>query len=130
MAPYWPRRGTKRRGTASYLHTLIQRCARPQHATAYAGMIRADPARRTLRELADRLCQTATDTTLPDPAVAVLAQADALGGYLNELTPLFTPHPGSCRAPLHHRRPRPRPEKKPSTRSDCCSPPPPPTPTK
>ncbi|WP_432141039.1 DnaB-like helicase N-terminal domain-containing protein [Streptomyces sp. bgisy084] len=81
--------------TASYLHTLIQSCPRPQHATAYAGMIRADHARRTLREHADRLCQTATDTTLPDPAVAVLVQADALGGYLDELTPQFTPHPGS-----------------------------------
>ncbi|WP_406481287.1 DUF317 domain-containing protein [Streptomyces platensis] len=43
-------------------------------------MIRADHARRTLREHADRLRQIATDTTLPDPAVAVLAQADALVG--------------------------------------------------
>ncbi|MGA5633140.1 DnaB-like helicase N-terminal domain-containing protein [Streptomyces lydicamycinicus] len=81
--------------TASYLHTLIQSCPRPQHATAYAGMIRADHARRTLREHADRLCQTATDTTLPSPATTVLAQADALSRYLDELTTHFAAHPGS-----------------------------------
>ncbi|MCL7493827.1 replicative DNA helicase [Streptomyces sp. MCA2] len=81
--------------TASYLHTLIQSCPRPQHAAAYASMIRADHTRRTLREHADRLCQIATDTTLPDSVVAVLAQADALGRYLDELAPQFTPHPSS-----------------------------------
>ncbi|WP_159468749.1 DnaB-like helicase N-terminal domain-containing protein [Streptomyces caniferus] len=81
--------------TASYLHTLIQSCPRPQHAAAYAGMIRADHARRTLREHTDRLCQSATDTTRPDPVVAVLAQADALGRYLDELATEFAPHPGS-----------------------------------
>ncbi|MFC9228436.1 DnaB-like helicase N-terminal domain-containing protein [Streptomyces decoyicus] len=81
--------------TASYLHALIQSCPRPQHATAYAGMIRADHARRTLREHADRLCQTATDTTLPNPAATVLAQSDALSRYLDELTTHFAAHPGS-----------------------------------
>ncbi|MGX1761958.1 DnaB-like helicase N-terminal domain-containing protein [Streptomyces lydicus] len=81
--------------TASYLHTLIQSCPRPQHAAAYASMIRADHTRRMLREHADRLCQIATDTTLPNPAVAVLGQADALSLYLDELGTRFAPHPGS-----------------------------------
>ncbi|MEU8781741.1 DnaB-like helicase N-terminal domain-containing protein [Streptomyces sp. NPDC048637] len=81
--------------TASYLHTLIQSCPRPQHATAYAGMVRVDHARRTLREHADRLCQSATDTTLPNPAVTVLAQTDALSLYLDELATHYAAHPGS-----------------------------------
>lgn len=93
--------------TASYLHTLIQSCPRPQHAAAYAGMIHADHARRMLREHADRLCHIATDTTLPNPAVAVLGQADALSLYLDELGTRFAPHPGSLpRTPLPSSPPR------------------------
>ncbi|MGY4957904.1 DnaB-like helicase N-terminal domain-containing protein [Streptomyces nigrescens] len=93
--------------TASYLHTLIQSCPRPQHATAYAGIIRADHARRTVREHADRLCQIATDATLPNPALTVLGQADALSLYLDELGTQFAPHPGSLpRTPLPSAPPR------------------------
>ncbi|WP_234025180.1 MULTISPECIES: DnaB-like helicase N-terminal domain-containing protein [unclassified Streptomyces] len=58
-------------------------------------MIRADHARRTLLTHAERLAQTATDTTLPNPATSTLAQADTLGQFLDTLTAQFTPHPGS-----------------------------------
>ncbi|MFI7102723.1 DnaB-like helicase N-terminal domain-containing protein [Streptomyces sp. NPDC050161] len=81
--------------TASYLHTLIQFCPRPGHAAAYAQMIRADHARRTLREHADRLAQRATDTAGPNPAAATLAQVDATARHLEQLARQFAPHPGS-----------------------------------
>ncbi|MEU6372151.1 DnaB-like helicase N-terminal domain-containing protein [Streptomyces sp. NPDC046909] len=81
--------------TASYLHTLIQVCPWPKHAPTYARMIRADHARRTLLMHAERLAQTATDTTLPNPAVTTLAQADTLGQFLDTLAGQFAPHPGS-----------------------------------
>ncbi|MGW2650796.1 DnaB-like helicase N-terminal domain-containing protein [Streptomyces sp. NPDC001393] len=93
--------------TASYLHTLIQVCPRPQHAPAYARMIRADHARRMLRMHAERLAWTATDATLPDPAAATLAQADVLGRLLEDLSGQFAPHPGSLpRTPLPAAPPR------------------------
>ncbi|MFI2236482.1 DnaB-like helicase N-terminal domain-containing protein [Streptomyces chrestomyceticus] len=81
--------------TASYLHTLVQRCPWPGHAAAYARMIEADHARRTVREHADRLAQAATDASLPDPAATVLAQCDALADALEALSGRFAPHPGS-----------------------------------
>ncbi|WP_405889846.1 replicative DNA helicase [Streptomyces sp. NBC_00133] len=87
--------------TAAYLHTLIQACPWPEHAATYARMIRSDHARRTLRTHAERLAQTATDATLPSPAATVLAQADALTRYLEDLAGQFAPHPGSLpRTPL------------------------------
>ncbi|UQA92312.1 hypothetical protein [Streptomyces halobius] len=58
-------------------------------------MIHADHARQMLRMHAERLAQTATDTTLPNPAATTLPQADTLGGFLEELTGQFAPHPGS-----------------------------------
>lgn len=81
--------------TASYLHTLIQVCPWPRHAPTYARMIRADHARRTLLMHAERLAQTSTDTTLPNPAATTLAQADTLGQFLETLAGQFAPHPGS-----------------------------------
>ncbi|WP_326731784.1 DnaB-like helicase N-terminal domain-containing protein [Streptomyces phaeochromogenes] len=81
--------------TASYLHTLIQVCPWPKHAPTYARMIRADHARRTLLMHAERLAQTSTDTTLPNPAATTLAQADTLGQFLDTLAGQFAPHPGS-----------------------------------
>ncbi|MEV7196874.1 DnaB-like helicase N-terminal domain-containing protein [Streptomyces sp. NPDC093510] len=81
--------------TASYLHTLIQVCPWPQHAATYARMIRADHARRSLRLHAERLAQTAGDTTLPHRAKATLQQADTLARFLDDLSGRFTPHPGS-----------------------------------
>ncbi|MFI2620610.1 DnaB-like helicase N-terminal domain-containing protein, partial [Streptomyces sp. NPDC018587] len=81
--------------TASYLHTLIQICPWPQHAATYARMIRADHARRSLRLRAERLAQTAVDTTLPHRAKATVQQADALPRFLDGLSGRFTPRPGS-----------------------------------
>lgn len=81
--------------TASYLHALIQVCPWPQHTPTYARMIRADHARRTLLVHAERLAQTSTDTTLPNPAATTLAQADTLGQFLDTLAGQFAPHPGS-----------------------------------
>lgn len=81
--------------TASYLHTLIQVCPWPRHAPAYSRMIRADHARRTLLMHAERLAQTATDVTLPNPAATALEQADTLAQFLDTLAGQFAPHPGS-----------------------------------
>ncbi|MEU7161997.1 DnaB-like helicase N-terminal domain-containing protein [Streptomyces chrestomyceticus] len=81
--------------TASYLHTLVQRCPWPGHAAAYARMIEADHARITLREHAERLAQSATDPSLPDRAGTVLAECDALSRFLDMLSSQFAPHPGS-----------------------------------
>ncbi|MEU4205940.1 DnaB-like helicase N-terminal domain-containing protein [Streptomyces sp. NPDC039022] len=81
--------------TASYLHSLVHRCPWPGHAAAYARMIEADYARRTLREHAERLAQAAIDGSLPDPAATVLARCDALSGFLGTLSGRFAPHPGS-----------------------------------
>lgn len=81
--------------TASYLHTLVQVCPWPKHAPAYARMVETDHARRTLRLLAHRLKQTATDTTLPQPVSAALAEADALARCADDLAARFRAHPGS-----------------------------------
>ncbi|MGW6742865.1 DnaB-like helicase N-terminal domain-containing protein [Streptomyces sp. NPDC055025] len=93
--------------TPSYLHTLVQACLRSAHAAAYARIIRAEHARRTVRKHAERLAQTATEPTLPDPATAVLTQADSLARFLDELAGQFAPHPGSLpRTPLPPPPPR------------------------
>ncbi|MEV0787453.1 hypothetical protein AB0I52_31760 [Streptomyces sp. NPDC050423] len=54
-----------------------------------------DHARRTLLMHAQRLAQTATDATLPNRAVATLAQADTLAQFMDTLAGQFAPHPGS-----------------------------------
>ncbi|MEU1629216.1 DnaB-like helicase N-terminal domain-containing protein [Streptomyces sp. NPDC020096] len=70
-------------------------------------MVRAEHARRTLRIHAQRLAQTATDTTLPNPAAATVDQADALAQFLDEHASQFPPHPGSLpRTPLPPSPPR------------------------
>ncbi|NEC64589.1 DnaB-like helicase N-terminal domain-containing protein [Streptomyces sp. SID9727] len=81
--------------TASYLHTLIQVCPWPKHAPTYGRMVQADHARRTVLTHAERLVQTATDTTLPNPAAITLAHADTLGQFLDTLAGQFASHPGS-----------------------------------
>ncbi|MEU2565189.1 DnaB-like helicase N-terminal domain-containing protein [Streptomyces longispororuber] len=87
--------------TASYLHTVIQVCPWPSHAATYARMVRADHARRSLRLHAERLAQTAADTTLPHRAQATVQQADTLAQFLDDLSGRFAPHPGSLpRTPL------------------------------
>ncbi|MEU7166611.1 DnaB-like helicase N-terminal domain-containing protein [Streptomyces morookaense] len=92
--------------TAAYLHSLVHACPWAGHAAAYARIVRADHARRSLHICAQRLAQSATDTTGPDPAAAVLDQADALARFLDELADQFAPHPGSLpRTPTPTTRP-------------------------
>ncbi|MFC9545835.1 DnaB-like helicase N-terminal domain-containing protein [Streptomyces sp. NPDC056956] len=87
--------------TASYLHSLVQICPWPKHASAYARMVEADHARRTVRLHAHRLIQTATDTTLSRPVSAALAEADALARCADGLAARFPAHPGSLpRTPM------------------------------
>ncbi|OEV27505.1 hypothetical protein AN219_22715 [Streptomyces nanshensis] len=76
--------------TVAYLHTCIGACPQPQHAASYARMIRADHARRTLREHAMRLEALTTDATLPDPAASVAEQAAAIAQFVDELADRFT----------------------------------------
>lgn len=77
-----------------YLHTLINTCPSPEHASVYAQMIRAEDVRRTLREHAVRLEQLAEDSTLPEPATVVLEQADTLGRFLYRAEPQWPRQPG------------------------------------
>lgn len=81
--------------TASYLHSLIQVCPRPRHAPAYARMVQAEHARRLLRAGAQRLADTAWDTSLSHPVHTTLAEADALAVLVDDLAARFPPHPGS-----------------------------------
>ncbi|PIM71299.1 replicative DNA helicase [Streptomyces sp. JV178] len=85
--------------TASYLHTLIQVCPWPRHASAYARMIETENARRTLRAHAERLALTATGVTLPHPVPTTLATADALAGALDDIAARFPSHSGSLPHP-------------------------------
>jgi replicative DNA helicase len=77
-----------------YLHTLVNVCPQPQHAPVYVEMVRAEHLRRTLREHAERLEQLARDNSLPEPAAAVLEQADTLGRFLDRAEPLWPRQPG------------------------------------
>ncbi|MFD9715775.1 DnaB-like helicase N-terminal domain-containing protein [Streptomyces sp. NPDC059076] len=100
-------RPTARGLTASYLHTLIRTCPDPEHAPAYAQIVLSEHARRTLRTHAKHLAQTATTPIEPEPATAVLAQADTLARYLDQLADQFAPHPGSLpRTPTPPEPPR------------------------
>ncbi|WP_330347827.1 DnaB-like helicase N-terminal domain-containing protein [Streptomyces sp. NBC_00582] len=81
--------------TASYLHTLIQVCPWPRHASAYARMVETEHARRTLRAHAERLALTATDVTLPHPVPDTLAAADALARAVDDIAARFPSHSGS-----------------------------------
>ncbi|WP_413115466.1 DnaB-like helicase N-terminal domain-containing protein [Streptomyces sp. CY1] len=78
--------------TASYLHGLIQVCPWPRHAPAYARMIEAEHARRLLRAAAQRLAQTARDTSLAHPAPTTLAEADALAAVVGDIAAKFPQH--------------------------------------
>lgn len=84
------------RGLAlSYLHTLAAACPEPAHAPAYARMVRADHARRSIRTRSELLIQAVTDTGLPDPATVTLSRADSLASLLDHLAAAFPSHPGS-----------------------------------
>ncbi|MFF9785129.1 DnaB-like helicase N-terminal domain-containing protein [Streptomyces nigrescens] len=81
--------------SASYLHTLIQVCPWPRHAPAYARMIEASHSRRRLCAAAQRLTQTARDTSLPQRVAATLTEADALATVADDIAARFPPHSGS-----------------------------------
>ncbi|MFD4479399.1 DnaB-like helicase N-terminal domain-containing protein [Streptomyces sp. NPDC058471] len=87
-------RGQARGLTASYLHTLVQRCPWPRHAPAYARMVEAEHARRRLHRAAERLVQTVHDASLPHPVQAVLAEADALGAVVDGIASRFPSRAG------------------------------------
>ncbi|WP_412078768.1 DnaB-like helicase N-terminal domain-containing protein [Streptomyces xanthophaeus] len=94
--------------TPSYLHALAGACPDPAHAPAYARMVRADHARRTVLMHADLLVQAATDPGLPAPATVTLRRADALATFLDHLAASFPSHPGSL-----PRTPTPAPPSRP-----------------
>ncbi|MEU2870156.1 DnaB-like helicase N-terminal domain-containing protein [Streptomyces olivoreticuli] len=81
--------------TVAHAHALVDACPNPAHVGAYALMIRAGHLRRTLREPAQRLAQTATDSTLPDPTTTVLEEAGALARLLDQLAVHWRPHTGA-----------------------------------
>ncbi|MFJ4918428.1 DnaB-like helicase N-terminal domain-containing protein [Streptomyces sp. NPDC088725] len=81
--------------SASYLHSLIQVCPRPQHAPVYARMIEAEHSRRRLATAAQRLTHTARDTSLPQRVAATLHEADALTTVVDDIAARFPPHAGS-----------------------------------
>ncbi|MEV4997415.1 DnaB-like helicase N-terminal domain-containing protein [Streptomyces niveus] len=81
--------------TTTYLHHLIQCCPEPRHAPAYARIIEAEHSRRLLRDAAQRLVQTALDTTLPQRVATTLAEATTLTAVVDGIANRFPPHPGS-----------------------------------
>ena len=81
--------------TASYLHSLIHLCLWPPHAPAYARLVQGEHARRLLRTAAQRLAQTAQDTSLPHPVTATLSEADTLATVVDNIAAQFPPHSGS-----------------------------------
>ncbi|MFD8847586.1 DnaB-like helicase N-terminal domain-containing protein [Streptomyces sp. NPDC059604] len=80
--------------TAFYLHSLIQSCPWARHAPAYARMVEAEHARRRLRGAAERLVQTAHDSSLPCPVPTTLAQADMLAAVVDDIATRFPPRSG------------------------------------
>ncbi|QNA72125.1 replicative DNA helicase [Streptomyces sp. So13.3] len=85
--------------TATYLHHLIQVCPWPRHAPAYARMIEAEHARRRLAAAAQRLGDTARDTSLPQLVDATLDEADALATVVDDITARFPPQAGPLPRP-------------------------------
>ena len=93
--------------TPSYMHTLISACPQPQHVAAYAVVIHAEHARRTIGLHAEQLAQAATDTTVPDRPRHALSAADTLARHLDHLAERFPSHARPLpRTPLP---PTPRP---------------------
>ncbi|AQU64909.1 DnaB-like helicase N-terminal domain-containing protein [Streptomyces niveus] len=88
--------GEQTRGlTTAYLHQLIHCCPQPHHAPAYARIIEAEHSRRLLRAAAQRLVQTALDTSLPQRVASTLAEAGTLTTVVDGIANRFPPHPGS-----------------------------------
>ncbi|MFD9151021.1 DnaB-like helicase N-terminal domain-containing protein [Streptomyces diastaticus] len=80
--------------TASYLHTLVQVCPTPRHATAYGRMVEAEHARRRLQTAAERLVQTVHDVSIPHRVQTVLVEADALAAVVDDIAARFPPRAG------------------------------------
>jgi replicative DNA helicase len=80
--------------TTSYLHTLIQVCPWPRHASAYARMVETEHARRRLRAAAEHLVQTVHDASLLHRVQTVLAEADALAAVVDDIASRFPPRAG------------------------------------
>ncbi|MFF7337411.1 DnaB-like helicase N-terminal domain-containing protein [Streptomyces sp. NPDC008163] len=80
--------------TPTYLHTLIQHCSWPSHASAYARMVEADHSRRRLKSAAEHLLHTASDTALPHPVQTVLAETDAVFAVVDDIAIRFPPRAG------------------------------------
>ncbi|MFG2996561.1 DnaB-like helicase N-terminal domain-containing protein [Streptomyces sp. NPDC048340] len=78
--------------TAAYLHQLVGACPDPAHAPAYAAIVRAGHARRTLRAHAEHLVHTAGDPMLEDQPSAALTAADRLAGVLDHLAGRLPAH--------------------------------------
>ncbi|MFJ4876565.1 DnaB-like helicase N-terminal domain-containing protein [Streptomyces sp. NPDC088745] len=68
-----------------YLHHLIHTCPTPEHAPAYARIVQAGHARRSLGAHAERLAQLTHDTTRLVPAAAVADQVQRLLQHLDTL---------------------------------------------
>ncbi|MFE3329030.1 DnaB-like helicase N-terminal domain-containing protein [Streptomyces sp. NPDC059176] len=87
--------------TAAYLHQLITACPDPAHAPAYAAIVRAGHARRTLRAHAEHLVHTAGDPNSEDQPTAALTAADKLASVLDHLAGRFPAHSSTLpRTPL------------------------------
>ncbi|MFJ8159473.1 DnaB-like helicase N-terminal domain-containing protein [Streptomyces sp. NPDC096136] len=118
-SPVWPNQllaaaqPQARALTAAYLHLLISVCPVDAHAPAYAQMVRSGHARRRLRQHAGFLAQAAR-TPGPDPAGVVLARADQLAVYIDELATTFPSHSGS----MPRTSPAPKPAAEISTEAE------------
>ncbi|MGW1604502.1 DnaB-like helicase N-terminal domain-containing protein [Streptomyces eurythermus] len=94
--------------TIAHLHALINTCPTPRHAPAYARIIQAEHARRRLHKAAQRLTQTARDTSLPHPVRSTLTEADVLASVVDGIAAAFPPHSGFLpRTPLPPQEPPP-----------------------
>ncbi|MEU8779946.1 DnaB-like helicase N-terminal domain-containing protein [Streptomyces sp. NPDC048606] len=78
--------------TAAYLHQVVSACPEPAHAPAYAAIVRAGHARRTLRARAEHLVLTVGDPILEDQPTAALMTADKLTSVLDQLAARFPAH--------------------------------------
>lgn len=74
------------------MHNLVSACPQPQHASAYAVVIRAEYARRTIHHHAEQLARAATDTTVPERPRHTLTAADDLARHLDQLAGRFPSH--------------------------------------
>ncbi|MYS36680.1 replicative DNA helicase [Streptomyces sp. SID4920] len=80
--------------TPTYLHTLIQSCSWPSHASAYARMVEADHSRCRLESAAGHLLRTVRDAALPHRVQTTLVEADAVAAVVDDIAIRFPPRAG------------------------------------